>query len=150
MTQSCKEKILDKWKPILESMGATGSRLDWMSQYTNMYSSFDMPIQPGDLDTPTQPSFDNTLLPLSIKIASQTIATDLVAVQPMGVSGNKLDEIKKEVKTENRERKIDSLIEGKEFEEMRVEDHPDYSGPKIDLMYLDFQYNATQSKRKKK
>jgi hypothetical protein len=39
-------------------------------------------------------------------------------------------------------------VEDKEFEEMKVEDHPDYikpKGPLGQLFYLDFQYGGTES-----
>jgi hypothetical protein len=32
-----KEDIIKKWAPIMDSMGVTGSKADWMSQYTEMH-----------------------------------------------------------------------------------------------------------------
>lgn len=89
-----------------------------------------------------------SLLPISMKIFSQTISTNLVPVMPIG-GGNTYDEIKdirEEVKIENRNRKIESVVEGKEFEEMKLEDHPDYikpKGPSGELFYMDFKYGGT-------
>jgi hypothetical protein len=85
-----------------------------------------------------------------MKVSAQTIGTDLVSVAPIG-GGNtsdKLKEIREDVKIENRDRKIESIVEDKEFEEMKVEDHPDYikpKGPLGQLFYLDFQYGGTES-----
>ena len=72
---------------------------------------------------------------------------DLVAVKPIG--GNSDDElniIKSEVASENRDRKIESLIDDKEFEQMEINQHPDFKPyPVIDLMYFDFKYGGTES-----
>lgn len=87
-----------------------------------------------------------SLLPIAMKVAAQTIGKDLIGVQPLpnpGISNEKLDEIKREVKRENRERKIDSIVDGEEFNEMKLEDHPEFS-PISNLFYLDYQY-GTQS-----
>lgn len=126
MTQSknTKEEALKKWAPILD---ATTSKVD-----------ADRIYQEGD-------NF-GSLLPMSMKIASRLVANDLVSVQPLGgPSPDKLDEIKKEVKSTNRDRKIDSVIEGKDYEEMKVEDHPDFKKglPKGSLFYLDYQYGGS-------
>ena len=37
MKQPNKKDILKKWAPILESMGMTGSKAEWMSQYANAH-----------------------------------------------------------------------------------------------------------------
>lgn len=75
-------------------------------------------------------------------VFAKTISNNLVRVQPMSsMNTEELDRIKKEVKQENRDRKIESLIDNKEFNEMKVEDHPDYNHtPKGKLYYLDFKY----------
>ena len=139
-----KEDVLKKWAPILDKMGITGSQANWMSGYTEIHSKNETVIS----NTTTEDF--QTLLPISMKISAQTIGTDLVSVAPMtgGNSSNEMESIRKEVKVENRDRKIDSLIENKEFEEMKVEDHPDYKegkGPSGQLFYLDFIYGGTES-----
>lgn len=86
---------------------------------------------------------ENFLLPIVKNVFAKTISNDLIPVQPMGsMNSEELDRIKKEVKQENRDRKIESLIDDKEFNEMKVEDHPDYKDdtPKGTLYYLDFKY----------
>ena len=149
-SQNLKEDALKKWAPILDRVGVTGSKADWMSQY----------IQSGimsntsSIPTSTSNPFESSLLPMSMKIASQTIAMDLVSVQPIGgVGSERLKEIEKEVKSTNRDRIIDSVIEDKEYEEMKVEDHPDFKKgmPSGQLFYLDYQFSgSTQSGSKKR
>jgi hypothetical protein len=139
-----KEETMKKWAPILEKMGMTGSKADWMSEYVEMHSKNET-----TLSNTTTEDFQ-TLLPIAMKVSAQTIGTDLVSVAPIG-GGNtsdKLKEIREDVKIENRDRKIESIVEDKEFKEMKVEDHPDYikpKGPSGQLFYLDFQYGGTES-----
>lgn len=144
MNITSKEDTLKKWAPILESMGMTGSKADWMSEYAEMHSKNET-----TLSNTTTEEFP-TLLPITMKVAAQTIGNDLVPVMPIGGgnSGPEMDAIRQDVKIENRDRKIESIVDGKEFEEMKVEDHPDYKesvGPRGDLFYLDFQYGGTES-----
>ena len=139
-----KEDTIKKWAPILESMGMTGSKADWMSEYAEMYSKNETTL--SNTNTEDFP----TLLPMAMKVSAQTIGTDLVTVAPIGGgnSGPEMESIRQDVKIENRDRKIESIVEDKEFEEMKVEDHPDYikpKGPIGQLFYLDFQYGGTES-----
>ena len=138
-----KEETMKKWAPILEKMGMTGSKADWMSEYAEMHSKNET-----TLSNTTTEDFP-TLLPMAMKVAAQTIGTDLVSVMPIGGgnSGTEMESIRRDVKIENRDRKIESIVEDKEFEEMKVEDHPDYrksKGPSGQLFYMDFKY-GTQS-----
>ena len=139
-----KEDTIKKWAPILESIGMTGSKAEWMSEYVEMHSKNET-----KLSNTTTEDFPN-LLPMAIKMSAQTIGTDLVSIAPIG-GGNTSDELKEireDVKIENRDRKIESIVEDKEFEEMKVEDHPDYKesvGPRGELFYLDFKYGGTES-----
>ena len=101
-----------------------------------------------------------SLFPIAMKIASQTIAQDLVSVQPMtgpGMSKEKKERIEAEIKQKNRDGKIDSLIEGTEYKEEKLEQHPDYKpGSGGQLFYMDYTYNSPthkktrRSKKKKK
>lgn len=128
MTQSSKEDILKKWSPIIESMGVTGSKVDWMSQYVEMHSNNENNIQ--------------------TTLESQTLFLDLVSVMPLG-GGNtydQLEDIKKDVKIENRDRIIESFIDDKEYKEMSIEDHPDYikpKGPSGQLFHMDYIYGGS-------
>ena len=139
-----KEETMKKWAPILERMGMTGSKADWMSEYVEIHSKNET-----TLSNTTTEDFQ-TLLPIAMKVSAQTIGTDLVTVAPIGGgnSGPEMESIRQDIKIENRDRKIESIVEDKEFEEMKVEDHPDYikpKGPLGQLFYLDFQYGGTES-----
>ena len=144
-----KEDTIKKWAPILESMGMTGSKADWMSEYAEMHSKNESTLSNTTLSNTTAEDFP-TLLPMAMKVSAQTIGTDLVTVAPIGGgnSGPEMESIRQDVKIENRDRKIESIVEDKEFEEMKVEDHPDYikpKGPSGQLFYLDFIYGGTES-----
>jgi len=124
-----KQKAVKKWAPVLENMGVTGDRVDWMAEYAefhqineNAYVNASNVAGMGAI-TAAQPStlagstigtnwssnggslgsgdVGQNLLPVAMKIAAQTIGLDLVAVKPS-------------------------------------------PGPKIDLLYIDFQYDDTQ------
>lgn len=137
-----KEK-LNKWNSVLSGMGMSDEKKEWMSQYAELHATNEIVAAPDEIIT-SQPG---SLLPLAMKVAAQTIALDLVPVQPMGSnSEDEMKKIKQEVKAENRERKIDSIVEGKEFNEMKVEEHPDFNGgPVGKLFYMDYVYGSTNS-----
>jgi hypothetical protein len=118
-------KATKKWAPVLENMGVTGDRVEWMAEYAefhsineNAYVNASNVAGMGNVVNPqVSPLAGNTLglgsafsgsgdvgqnlLPVAMKIAAQTIGLDLVAVKPT-------------------------------------------PGPKIDLLYIDFQYDDTR------
>ncbi len=119
-----KQKAVKKWSPVLENMGVTGERLDWMAEYAEFHSINEnayvnaniagmggvIAAQPSTLAGQTIGNYANStgsgdvgqnLLPVAMKIAAQTIGLDLVAVKPT-------------------------------------------PGPKIDLLYVDFRYDDTR------
>lgn len=135
---------MNKWAPIMEGMGLTGSKADWMSQYAQMHADNEN-VLPGTVEE--QVKFPS-VFPMATRIVAQTVGLDLVSVVPLGSNTTEeLDRIKAEVEAENRDRKIDSVIEGQQYEEMKVNEHPDFvPGPRGDLFYLDFCYGSgTQS-----
>jgi hypothetical protein len=140
-----KEETLKKWDSVLSSMGMSQDKKEWMSQYAELHTTNEIVTKTDSIIT-SQPDY-GSLLPISMKVAAQTIGQDLVLVQPMGSnSGDEMKKIKQEVKAENRERKIDSIVEGKEFNEMKVEEHPDFNGGSIGkLFYMDMVYGSTNS-----
>lgn len=87
------------------------------------------------------------VFPITKALMASTIAQDLVSVQPMdGMDSKTRDKINAEVKATNRERKIESVLEDKPFEEMKIQEHPEWKGgPKGELFYLDFVYGGTTS-----
>lgn len=121
-----KQKALKKWSPVLENMGVSEDRLDWMSEMAEYHSINEnayvnasnvagmgavvsaIPSSLAGALTGTPFSSNSgvagsgdvgqNLLPVAMKIAAQTIGLDLVAVKPS-------------------------------------------PGPKIDLLYIDFQYD---------
>jgi len=119
-----KQKAVKKWSPVLENMGVTGDRVEWMSEYAEFHSINENayanattagmgavlnPVIGGNTPAGTlngsswggtigSGDLGQNLLPVAMKIAAQTIGLDLVAVKPS-------------------------------------------PGPKIDLLYIDFQYD---------
>jgi len=146
-----KEDTLKKWAPILESMGMTGSKADWMSQYANAHIDNERE-RDNKINQILESNTDNefpSLLPIAMKISARTVGMDIVPVQPLsapmsGMSQEERERIEAEVKGENRDGKIDALIEGKEYTEKKVEDHPDYR--EGGLFYIDYTYGGTSEK----
>jgi len=119
-----KQKAVKKWAPVLENMGVTGDRVEWLAEYAEFHSinenayanattaGMGAVLNPvigantpaGTLNgsswggTLGSGDLGQNLLPVAMKIAAQTIGLDLVAVKPT-------------------------------------------PGPKIDLLYIDFQYD---------
>ena len=142
MKQPNKKDIMKKWSNILGSMGMTGSQLDNLSQLAENQSNQIL----EETKTEDFPS----LFPIAMKIASKTIGQDLVSVQPMsgGMSKEERERIEAEIKQKNRDGKIDSLIEGTEYKEEKVEQHPDYKpGSGGQLLYFDYTYNSSTHKK---
>jgi hypothetical protein len=137
-----RDKMIDKWSSVISGMGMTGSKAAWMSQYAQMHADNEATISDNLVEQTTFPS----VFPMTMKVVAQTIGMDLVSVVPMNSNTtDELESIKAEVAAENRNRKIDSLIEGNEYEEMKITEHPDFNtGPRGDLFYLDYTY-GTQS-----
>jgi hypothetical protein len=152
MKKPSKEEIMKKWSSILGPMGMTGSQLDNISQLAENQSN--------QILEETKTEEFSSLFPMAMKIASQTIGQHLVSVQPMtgpgGMSKEERERIEAEIKQKNRDGKIDSLIEGTEYKEEKVEQHPDYkTGSGGQLFYMDYTYGSThkktrRSKKKKK
>ena len=144
MKQPNKKDIMKKWSNILGSMGMTGSQLDNLAQLAENQSNQIL----EETKTEDFPS----LFPIAMKIASKTIGQDLVSVQPMsgpgGMSKEERERIEAEIKQKNRDGKIDSLIEGTEYKEEKVEQHPDYKpGSGGQLLYFDYTYNSSTHKK---
>lgn len=124
-----KQKAVAKWKPVLESLGVTDPyRMDWMAEYAEMHSLNEnvaystlgnlngmgavQAAQPsatpglvwGDYGAGTAGGIGSgdigqNLLPVSMKIAAQTIGLDLVAVKP--ASSPKVDMLFVDFKYDN-------------------------------------------------
>ena len=141
-----KKDIMKKWSNILGSMGMTGSQLDNLSQLVENQSNQIL----EETKTEDFPS----LLPIAMKISAQTVSLDLVPVQPMtgpgGMSKEERERIEAEIKQENRDSQIDALVEGTEYNEKEVEEHPDYKpGSGGQLFYMDYTYGSTHKKTRR-
>lgn len=139
-----KKDIMKKWSNILGSMGMTGSQLDNLSQLVENQSN--------QILEETKTEEFSSLFPVAMKFATQTIGQDLVSVQPMsgpgGMSKEERERIESEIKQENRDSKIDALVEGTEYNEKEVEEHPDYKpGSGGQLLYFDYTYNSSTHKK---
>ena len=148
MKQPNKEDIMKKWANILGSMGMTGSQLDNLSQLAENQSN--------QILEETKSEDFSSLLPIAMKVAARTISNDLIFA-----SKDEIDEVKKKVQSENRDGKIEAIIEGGEFTEKKLEDDEEYkelmkkgvtpmSGPSGTLFYLDYKYGDESSKSHKK
>ena len=146
MNKPSKEDIMKKWSPILESMGMTGSQLDNLSQLAENQSN--------QILEETKTEEFPTLLPMVMKVAARTIASDLIFA-----SQEEIDSVKSRVKSDNRDGKIEAIIEGGEFIEKKLEDDEEYqklmkkgvtpmSTPSGTLFYMDYQYGDESQKKK--
>lgn len=140
---------IDKWD--LNHVSSTQSVVNnWMTDYANLHLKNEISMDNTLLGTQSNESFPS-LLPIAKKISAQTIGIDLVTVNPMKGFGNSEEEkerIKREVAIINRDRKLDSILENKEFEEFKEEEHELYkTGSRPNLFYFDYAYTtpSTQS-----
>ena len=148
MKQPNKEEIMKKWANILGPMGMTGSQLDNLTQLAENQSN--------QILEETKSEEFPSLLPIAMKVAAKTIAMDLCFA-----SKEEIDDVKSRIHSENRDGKIEAIIEGGEFTEKKLEDDEEYkelmkkgvtpmSAPSGTLFYLDFKYGDEPSKPYKK
>jgi len=148
MNQPSKEEIMKKWTPILGSMCMTGSQLDNLTQLAENQSNQIL----EETKTEEFPS----LLPTAMKIAARTISNDLIFA-----SKEEIDAVKSRVQSDNRDGKIEAIVEGGEFTEKKLEDDEEYkelmkkgvtpmSAPSGTLFYLDYKYGDESTKPYKK
>lgn len=141
-----KEDLMRKWGPILGSMGMTVSQLDNLSQLAENQSN--------QILEETKTEEFPTLLPMAMKVAAKTISNDLIFA-----SQKEIDAVKSRVQSDNRDGKIEAIIEGGEFVEKKLEDDEEYqqlmkkgvtplSAPTGQLFYLDFKYGNDKSHKK--
>ena len=95
----------------------------------------------------------SSLLPIAMKVAAKTIAMDLCFA-----SKEEIDAVKSRVQSDNRDGKIDDIIEDGEFTEKKLEDDEEYkklmkkgvspmSAPSGTLFYLDYKYGDESHKK---
>jgi hypothetical protein len=152
MNQPSKEDIMKKWSAILGPMGVTGSQLDNLSQLVENQSNQILEENTLAAET-TSPDFPS-LLPMAMKVAAKTISMDLIFA-----SQEEIDDVKSRVQSENRDGKIEAIIEGDEFTEKKLEDDEEYqklmkkgvtplSAPLGQLFYIDYKYGDDKSHKK--
>ena len=140
------EKTLKKWSPILDSMGLTGSKADWMAEYANKQNET---LQENTLPSEGTTSDFPSLLPIVMRVAAKTISQDIGGF----ASKEEIDSVKNRITQENRDGKIESIIDDKPFTEKKLEEDQEYkelmrkgvtpmSGPSGQLFYLDFKYGT--------
>lgn len=90
--------------------------------------------------------YKSILLPIAMKVAAKTISQDLVSY-----SEEEMKELKNDILSDNRDSKIESIVEEKEYIEKKLEDDYRYKelisrgvkplhSPSGQLFYLDFKY----------
>jgi len=149
------QEAIDKWQPVLDSMGITGSKADWMSQYAEAHSTNQNDPNNvwqqqqtlwGQHTATSSNSFSNLAFPLVRRVMAQTLS--------MG-DEKLLEEAKIKVAATNRDRKIDSILSDADYEELKLEDTEEYqeylksgldsvkplSAPTGQLFYLDYKYD---------
>jgi len=91
--------------------------------------------------------FDNILLPLVKRVSRKTLSQELAFY-----SEEEMMIVKSRVNSENRDRKIESILEGTEYVEKRLEDDLEYkelvsrgikplSAPTGHIFYVDYKYD---------
>ena len=140
-----KDKTYDKWAPIINSMGLTGSKADWMAEYANKQNET---LQENTLASEGTTDFPS-LLPIAMRVAAKTIGQDIGGF----ASKEEINSVKNRITQENRDGKIESIIDDKPFTEKKLEEDQEYkelmrkgvtpmSGPSGQLFYLDFKYGT--------
>jgi hypothetical protein len=144
--------INDKWKTALEGMGITGSKADFLSEYAESHSkdkvshSIDPILKNEEIS-----DFPNLLFPVVKKVFAKTLAGDLGFA-----SKEEVDKVKNRIQVDNRDGKIDAVLEDKEFVEKKLEDDEEYkklmkkgvkpmSAPTGQLFYLDYKYGSDEN-----
>jgi hypothetical protein len=148
--------FLKKVLPILESAGITQS-----SQLFNDDGQIDLEKVIAISSKITEKLYPEeskdefpSLLPTAIKVSSQYVSNEILGF----ASEEQINEVKNRVQSENRDGKIESVIEGGEFVEKKLEDDSEYqelmkkgvsplSVPSGNLFYLDYKYTHKKTRR---
>ena len=144
-----KDKIYQKWAPLFNNLGLTGSQLDSLSQLSENQSK--QILEENTLateDTSNSNDFP-TLLPIAMKVAAKTIGSEIGGF----ASKQEIDAVKSRLTQENRDGKLGSILDDKPFTEKKLEDDEEYkelmkkgvtpmSAPSNSLFYLDYTYGT--------
>jgi len=128
-----KQKAFKKWAPVLENMGVVGDeRLDWMSEYAELHSINENAFVNagiagmGAVTSPQPSTLSGTTLGTNWSGNSGTVGSGDLGQNLLPVA-----------------MKIAAQTIGLDL--VAVKPSP---GPKIDLLYIDFQYDDTQSEER--
>lgn len=142
-----KERLKEKWSPILDSLNLTPDKKTWLEEYAEFhqlneehaFSHLGIPQQYFGTSGQSLKAEDfNTVpLPISKRINAQTIGLDLVAVKPMEISMVPAKSDKQKLR-ESRINKIKQL----EGEEPNVVLPDDIKVPAGHMFYMDFTYTS--------
>jgi hypothetical protein len=122
-----KSKALKKWSPVLENMGVAGEdRLDWMSEYAEYHSI----NENAYVNASNVAGMGAVVNPVIGSLAGNTVGSSYNGVAGSGDVGQNLLPVAM---------KIAAQTIGLDL--VAVKPSP---GPKIDLLYIDFQYDDTR------
>lgn len=144
-----KQKILDKWRPFLNSLSIQDeNNQEWFTNYAEQVEH----LQPI-IETRVNTSGDTapTLLPVAMKICAQTIGLDLVSVQPTSFPLHHETEEEKDtrermIQAKNRIKKLKEIL-GEEYNE---DDYKPIEEPKLDivsLLYIDYKFDPDNEQK---
>jgi len=148
-----KEELIDKWEPVLDKMGLSGDKKDWMAQYAEAQSTADANNssslwnqQIAQLGGTASDPFSAAIFPVVRRVAATTISNGDVEL---------LKKAENMVIAVNREKQIDSILEDKDPTLISIEDTEEYkeylnsglvsvkpmSAPSGLLYFLDYKYD---------
>lgn len=101
----------------------------------------------------TSSNFESVIFPVAKRVNATTL----------GPSKEELENVSNRVKSENRDRKIKSILNGSKYTEKKLEDDPEYkelskkglidvkpmSAPNVGLLYIGYNYNDKDKCKKK-
>jgi hypothetical protein len=120
-----KQKAIKKWSPVLENMGVNSEKIDWMSEYAEYHSI----NENAYVNASNLAGMGAVVAPQPSLLAGQTIGNNSTLVGSGDVGQNLLPVAMK----------IAAHTIGLDL--VAVKPSP---GPKIDLLYIDFQYDDTR------
>jgi hypothetical protein len=105
-------------------------------------------VKKNKMKTMEEKDLSNIALPMARRVSQKTLSQELLFY-----SEEEIQLVKNRIFRENRDRKINSILEGKEYVELVLEDDPEYkdivsrvitplSGPSGHLFYMDYKYES--------
>ncbi len=153
-----KEEILKKWKHVFPNVDDENKR-QWLSEYSEFIEQNKNFNYPCNDFVPQHESGDSfspytNLLPVAMKIASQTIGMDLVSIKPLSAPSLGGTPELNEEKYVNERRKLilDDIFNDEEIDFDKKDDETDFK--KLDdikkdfmegggLLFFDYVYNSS-------